>query len=81
MKIKRDITYYRDLDQSQLDHTKLLLERTVRELKIAINQRADFGKRLMTNGDRPGTGHLYSMLETLENMGTKWDEETKLYGN
>ena len=78
--MKRDKQYYRDLDQSQIENAKLQLENAIGQLKIAVNQRSDWGKKLMDNGDRAGTGNLYNMLEKLENMRDSWDEETKLYG-
>ena len=78
--MKRDKQYYRDLDQSQIEHAKLQLENAIGQLKIAVNQRSDWGKKLMDSGDRAGTGNLYNMLEKLENMRDSWDEETELYG-
>ena len=63
-----------------LNHTKLMLEKSKEQLKVAIAQREKFGKELMGTGDRAGTGDLYKMLNTLNELIEKWDENTELYG-
>ena len=77
--MKRDKQYYRDLDKGQLNHTKLMLEKSRGQLKVAIAQRENFGKELMGNGDRAGTGNLYEILEKLEKITDSWEKETELY--
>ena len=72
--------YYRDLDKGQLNHTKSMLMKSAGQLKVAIEQRHKFGKELMGTGDTAGTGDLYKMLDTLNELIEKWDEHTKLYG-
>lgn len=72
--------YYRDLDKGQLNHTKLMLEKSREQLKVAIAQRHKFSKELMGTGDRAGTGDLYKMLDELNHMIENWDEATKIYG-
>lgn len=72
--------YYRELDKGQLNHTKSMLMKSAGQLNVAIEQRYKFSKELMGNGDRAGTGDLQKMLDTLNHMISKWDEETKLYG-
>lgn len=72
--------YYRDLDKGQLNHTKSMLMKSAGQLKVAIEQRHKFSKELMGTGDRAGTGELYKMLDTLNELIEKWDENTELYG-
>jgi hypothetical protein len=73
--------YYRELDKGQLNHTHSILMKTISQLEVAINQRSKFGKELMGNGDRAGTGHLQNMLDKLKVISSEWEEESKLYGN
>ena len=77
--MKKDKQYYRDLDKGQLNHTRLMLDKSKGQLRVAIAQREKFGKELMGNGDRAGTGNLYVILTTLANVIDSWDEETELY--
>ena len=77
--MKQDKQYYRDLDKGQLNHTRLMLDKSKGQLRVAIAQREKFGKELMGNGDRAGTGNLYEILEKLEKIVDSWDEETELY--
>ena len=34
----------------------------------------------MGTGDRAGTGELYKMLDTLNELIEEWDDKTELYG-
>lgn len=75
-----DREYYRKQDLGQLNHTKSMLMKTAGQLEVAINQRSKFSKELMGNGDKAGTGDLYSMLDKLNKLIEEWDEQTELYG-
>ena len=72
--------YYRELDKGQLNHTRSMLMKSASQLKVAIDQRHKFSKELMGSGDRAGTGELYKMLDTLNELIEKWDDKTELYG-
>jgi hypothetical protein len=72
--------YYRELDKGQLNHTRSMLMKSAGQLKVAIEQRHKFSKELMGTGDRAGTGELYKMLDTLNELIEKWDDKTELYG-
>ena len=72
--------YYRELDKGQLNHTRSMLMKSASQLKVAIDQRHKFSKELMGTGDRAGTGELYKMLDTLNELIEKWDDKTELYG-
>jgi hypothetical protein len=72
--------YYRELDKGQLNHTRSMLMKSAGQLKVAIDQRHKFSKELMGSGDRAGTGELYKMLDTLNELIEKWDDKTELYG-
>ena len=72
--------YYRELDKGQLNHTRSMLMKSAGQLKVAIEQREKFSKELMGNGDRAGTGELYKMLDSLNELIEEWDEKTELYG-
>ena len=72
--------YYRELDKGQLNHTRSMLMKSAGQLKVAIDQRHKFSKELMGTGDRAGTGELYKMLDTLNELIEKWDDKTELYG-
>ena len=72
--------YYRELDKGQLNHTRSMLMKSASQLKVAIEQRHKFSKELMGTGDRAGTGELYKMLDTLNELIEKWDDKTELYG-
>jgi hypothetical protein len=74
------IEYHREQDKVQLDHTKSMLMKTAGQLEVAINLRSKFSKELMGNGDRAGTGDLYRMLDTLNELIETWDKQTELYG-
>ena len=57
-----------------------MLMKSAGQLKVAIDQRHKFSKELMGSGDRAGTGELYKMLDTLNELIEKWDDKTELYG-
>ena len=48
--------------------------------KVAMDQRHKLSKELMGTGDRAGTGELYKMLDTINELIEKWDDKTELYG-
>ena len=72
--------HYRWKNDSQLSIAKDKLEQTMAELKNAINYREDNQRRLMSNGDRAGSGDLYRMLDKLQELHADWEENTKYYG-
>jgi len=72
--------FYRQVDAANMQHTKKILEKLIRELDVDIRYRAENSHLYFNSGDKAGTGDLYSMKDKLEQLHDGWDESSEIYG-
>ena len=72
--------HYRWKNDSQLSQAERLLAVCIEKLDDAITYRAENSHLFFNNGDKAGTGDLYSMKDKLEELHNSWDEQTEYYG-
>lgn len=71
---------YRGADAANMQASKEILEKLMREIDLDIRFRSDNSDKF-SNGfeERAGTGDLYRIKEQLEKLHASWDKETEIY--